>query len=215
LEPNWTADREICNGARIPISLNAGSLSYPAWSTAQAEAYEKLAEALALNNYKAKEENQMQKITPFLWFDSKAEEAMNFYISIFKNSKVGRVTRYGEGGPGPKGTVMSATFQLEGQEFIALNGGPQFTFTPAISFFVNCETQQEVDELWEKLSESGKKERCGWLKDKYGLSWQIIPSALGKMLGDKDPEKSKRVMQAMLQMDKIDIKRLQEAYEGK
>jgi len=215
LEPNWTADREICNGARIPISLNAGSLSYPAWSTAQAEAYEKLAETLALNNYKAKEENQMQKITPFLWFDSKAEEAMNFYLSIFKNSKVGRVTRYGEGGPGPKGTVMSATFQLEGQEFMALNGGPQFTFTPAISFFVNCETQQEVDELWEKLSESGRKERCGWLKDKYGLSWQIIPSALGKMLGDKDPEKSKRVMQAMLQMDKIDIKRLQEAYEGK
>ncbi len=215
MEPNWTADREICNGARIPLSLNAGSLSYPAWSTAQAEAYEKLAEALALNNYKAKEENQMQKITPFLWFDSKAEEAMNFYLSIFKNSKVGRVTRYGEGGPGPKGTVMSATFQLEGQEFMALNGGPQFTFTPAISFFVNCETQQEVDELWEKLSESGRKERCGWLKDKYGLSWQIIPSALGKMLGDKDPEKSKRVMQAMLQMDKIDIKRLQEAYEGK
>ena len=110
---------------------------------------------------------------------------------------------------------MSATFQLEGQEFMALNGGPQFRFTPVISFFVNCETQQEVDELWEKLSESGKKERCGWLKDKYGLSWQIIPSALGKMLGDKDPEKSKRVMQAMLQMDKIDIKRLQEAYEGK
>jgi len=215
LEPNWTADREICNGARIPLSLNAGSLSYPAWSTAQAEGYEKLAETLGLNNYKAKEENQMQKITPFLWFDSKAEEAMNFYISIFKNSKVGRVTRYGEGGPGPKGTVMSATFQLEGQEFMALNGGPQFTFTPAISFFVNCETQQEVDELWEKLSESGKKERCGWLKDKYGLSWQIIPSALGKMLGDKDPEKSKRVMQAMLQMDKIDIKGLQEAYERK
>ncbi len=215
MEPNWTAASEICNGARIPLSLNAGSLSYPAWSTAQAEAYEKLAEALALNNYKAKEENQMQKITPFLWFDSKAEEAMNFYLSIFKNSKVGRVTRYGEGGPGPKGTVMSATFQLEGQEFMALNGGPQFTFTPAISFFVNCETQQEVDELWEKLSESGRKERCGWLKDKYGLSWQIIPSALGKMLGDKDPEKSKRVMQAMLQMDKIDIKRLQEAYEGK
>jgi predicted 3-demethylubiquinone-9 3-methyltransferase (glyoxalase superfamily) len=157
----------------------------------------------------------MQKITPFLWFDGRAEEAMNFYISIFKNSKVGRVTRYGEAGPGPKGTVMSATFQLEGQEFMALNGGPQFTFTPAISFFVNCETQQEVDALWGKLSEGGKKERCGWLKDKYGLSWQIIPSALGKMLGDKDPEKSKRVMEAMLQMDKIDIKRLQEAYEGK
>jgi predicted 3-demethylubiquinone-9 3-methyltransferase (glyoxalase superfamily) len=157
----------------------------------------------------------MQKITPFLWFDGKAEEAMNFYISIFKNSRVGRVTRYGEAGPGPKGTVMSATFQLEGQEFMALNGGPQFRFTPAISFFVNCETQQEVDELWEKLCEGGKKDRCGWLKDKYGLSWQIIPSALGKMLGDKDPEKSKRVMEAMLQMDKIDIKRLQEAYEGK
>jgi predicted 3-demethylubiquinone-9 3-methyltransferase (glyoxalase superfamily) len=157
----------------------------------------------------------MQKITPFLWFDGKAEEAMSFYISIFKNSKVGRVTRYGEAGPGPKGAVMSATFQLEGQEFMALNGGPQFTFTPAISFVVNCETQQEVDELWEKLSEGGKKDRCGWLKDKYGLSWQIIPSALGKMLGDKDPEKSKKVMEAMLQMDKIDIKRLQEAYEGK
>ena len=157
----------------------------------------------------------MQKITPFLWFDGKAEEAMNFYISIFKNSKVGRVTRYGEAGPGPKGTVMSAMFQLEGQEFMALNGGPQFRFTPAISFFVNCETQQEVDELWEKLCEGGKKDRCGWLKDKYGLSWQIIPSALGKMLGDKDAEKSKRVMEAMLQMDKIDIKRLQEAYEGK
>ena len=157
----------------------------------------------------------MPKITPFLWFDGKAEEAMNFYISIFKNSKVGRVTRYGEAGPGPEGTVMSAMFQLEGQEFMALNGGPQFTFTPAISFFVNCETQQEVDELWEKLFEGGKKDRCGWLKDKYGLSWQIVPSALGKMLGDKDPEKSKRDMEAMLQMDKIDIKRLQEAYEGK
>ena len=157
----------------------------------------------------------MPKITPFLWFDGQAEEAMNCYISIFKNSKVGRVTRYGEGGPGPKGTVMSATFQLEGQEFMALNGGPQFRFTPAISFFVNCETQQEVDELREKLSEGGQKDRCGWLKDKYGLSWQIIPSALGKMLGDKDPEKSKRVMEAMLQMDKIDIKGLQKAYEGK
>ncbi len=155
----------------------------------------------------------MQKITPFLWFDDKAEEAMNFYTSIFKNSKVGRVTRYGDAGPGPKGKVMSATFQLEGQEFMALNGGPHFTFTPAISFFVNCETQEEVDELWEKLSSGGKKERCGWLKDKYGVSWQIIPTALGRMLQDKDPEKSKRVMQAMLQMDKIDIKTLQQAYE--
>jgi predicted 3-demethylubiquinone-9 3-methyltransferase (glyoxalase superfamily) len=156
----------------------------------------------------------MQRITPFLWFDGKAEEAMNFYVSVFKNSKVVSVSRYGDGGPGLKGTVMSATFQLDGQQFYALNGGPQFTFTPAISFFVNCETQQEVDELWEKLSAGGKKERCGWLKDKYGLSWQIIPSALGKMLQDKDGEKSKRVMQAMMHMNKIDIKGLQEAYDG-
>jgi len=155
----------------------------------------------------------MQKITPFLWFDGKAEEAMNFYTSIFKNSKIGRITRYGDAGPGPKGAVMSATFQLDGQEFMALNGGPQFKFTEAISFFVNCETQEEVDELWEKLSEGGQKSRCGWLKDKYGLSWQIIPSALGKMLGDKDPEKSQRVMKAMLQMDKIDIKGLEQAYK--
>jgi predicted 3-demethylubiquinone-9 3-methyltransferase (glyoxalase superfamily) len=155
----------------------------------------------------------MQKITPFLWFDGKAEEAMNFYVSIFKNSKVARVTRYGEGGPGPKGTVMSATFQLDGQDFFALNGGPQFTFSPAISFFVNCETQQEVDELWEKLSEGGERQRCGWLKDKYGLSWQIVPSVLGKMLQDRDAEKAKRVMMAMLQMDKIEINRLQQAYD--
>ncbi len=155
----------------------------------------------------------MQKITPFLWFDGKAEEAMNFYTSIFKNSKIGRITRYGDAGPGPKGAVMSATFQLDGQEFMALNGGPQFKFTEAISFFVNCETQEEVDELWEKLSEGGQKSRCGWLKDKYGLSWQIIPSALGEMLGDKDPEKSRRVMKAMLQMDKIDIKGLEQAYK--
>ncbi len=154
----------------------------------------------------------MRKITPFLWFDNQAEEAMNFYVSIFKNSKVGRVTRYGEAGPGPKGTVMSATFQLEGQDFFALNGGPLFSFTPAISFFVNCETQQEVDDLWEKLSAGGKKERCGWLKDKYGLSWQIIPTALGEMLGDKDPQKAGRVMQAMMQMGKIEIEGLQRAY---
>src|SRR6266850_2604935 len=156
----------------------------------------------------------MQKITPFLWFDGKAEEAMNFYVSVFKNSKVVSVTRNGEGGPGPKGTVMSATFELEGQRFLALNGGPQFSFSPAISFFVNCETQPEVDEQWEKLSEGGEKQRCGWLKDKYGLSWQIIPSALGKLLQDKDPEKAKRVMKAMLQMDKIDIQRLKQAYDG-
>jgi predicted 3-demethylubiquinone-9 3-methyltransferase (glyoxalase superfamily) len=155
----------------------------------------------------------MQKITPFLWFDGKAEEAMNFYVSIFKNSKVVSVSRYGEGGPGPKGTVMSATFQLDGQEFMALNAGPLFTFSPAISFFVNCEMQQEVDELWEKLSAGGTRERCGWLKDKYGLSWQIIPSVLGKMLHDKDAKKAKRVMEAMLQMNKLDINGLQQAYD--
>src|ERR1700682_4924904 len=149
----------------------------------------------------------MQKITPFLWFDGKAEEAAKFYVSVFRNSKVVKVM------PGPKGTAMGVTFHLEGQEFHALNGGPQFTFTPAISLFVNCETQQEVDELWEKLSAGGRKDRCGWLTDKFGLSWQIIPSALGKMLGDKDPKKANRVMQAMLQMDKIDIKRLKEAYD--
>ena len=155
----------------------------------------------------------MQKIAPFLWFDGNAEEAMNFYVSLFKNSKVGKVTRYGEAGPGPKGSVMSATFQLEGQDFYALNGGPQVKFTPAISFFVNCEAQEEVDALWEKLSAGGRKDRCGWLQDRFGVSWQIIPSVLGKLLGDPDPEKSKRVMMAMLQMDKIDIKRLQDAYE--
>src|SRR5262245_10214188 len=155
----------------------------------------------------------MQKITPFLWFNGQAEEAMTFYVSIFKNSKVGTVSRYGEAGPGPKGAVMSATFQLEGQEFMALNGGPLFTFSPAISFFVNCQTQEEVDELWEKLSAGGEKSRCGWLKDKFGVSWQIIPTALGQMMHDKDPAKAKRVMQAMLQMVKIDIKRLKQAYE--
>ncbi len=155
----------------------------------------------------------MQRITPFLWFDDQAEEAMNFYVSIFKNSKVGRVTRYGEAGPGPKGSVMSATFQLEGQEFMALNGGPHFSFTPAISFFVNCETQEEVDELWKKLSAAGKTERCGWLKDKYGLSWQIIPSALGRLMRDNNAAKAQSVMKAMLEMDKIDIARLQQAYD--
>jgi len=155
----------------------------------------------------------VQRITPFLWFDDQAEEAMNFYVSIFKNSKVGRVTRYGEAGPGPKGSVMSATFQLEGQEFMALNGGPHFSFTPAISFFVNCETQEEVDELWKKLSAGGKTERCGWLKDKYGLSWQIIPSALGRLMRDNNAAKAQSVMKALLQMDKIDIARLQQAYD--
>jgi predicted 3-demethylubiquinone-9 3-methyltransferase (glyoxalase superfamily) len=157
----------------------------------------------------------MQKITPYLWFDDKAEEAMNFYVSIFKNSKITNVSRYGEEGPGPKGKVMAATFQLDGQEFMALNGGPQFTFTEAVSFLVNCETQQEVDKLWATLSEGGEEGRCGWLKDKYGLSWQIIPTVLGELLGDKDPQKAGRVMQAMLKMQKIDIKALKQAYEQK
>ena len=155
----------------------------------------------------------MQKITPFLWFDDRAEEAMHFYTSIFKNSKIGSVSRYGEGGPGAKGKVMSATFELEGQEFFALNGGPQYSFTPAISFFVDCKTQAEVDELWEKLSAGGEKSRCGWLKDKYGLSWQIIPSALSELMRDKDPAKARRVMEAMMKMSKIDIQGLRDAYD--
>ncbi len=155
----------------------------------------------------------MQKITPFLWFDGKAEEAMNFYTAIFKNSKILSVTRYGEGAPMPSGTIVMGIFQIEGQEFMALNGGPLFTFSPAISFFVDCQTQEEVDELWEKLSESGQQQQCGWVKDKFGVSWQIIPSILGKLMQDKDPIKSQRVMQAMLKMHKIDIKALQQAYE--
>jgi predicted 3-demethylubiquinone-9 3-methyltransferase (glyoxalase superfamily) len=155
----------------------------------------------------------MQKIAPFLWFDGKAEEAMNFYVSLFKNSRVESIARYGEAGPGPKGSVMTVTFVLDGQRFIALNGGPQYKFTPAISFFVNCETQAEVDELWEKLSEGGEKNQCGWLTDKYGLSWQIVPSVLLEMLQDKDSKRSQRVMKAMLQMTKLDIKTLKQAYE--
>ena len=158
----------------------------------------------------------MQQITPCLWFDSNAEEAVKFYVSIFKNSKVGSIARYGEAGAEvsgrPKGTVMTVTFQLDGQEFMALNGGPHFKFTEAISFVVNCKTQEEVDELWEKLSAGGEKGVCGWLKDKYGLSWQIVPTVLGKMLRDKDAEKTERVMKALLQMTKLDIKRLEQAY---
>ena len=157
----------------------------------------------------------MQKITPFLWFDANAEEAMNFYTSIFKNSKVGEVHRYGDAGPGPKGSVMMATFQIEGQEFMALNGGPQFKFTSAISFFVSCESQAEVDELWEKVSVDGEKMQCGWLKDKFGVSWQIVPKAMGELLGSKDREKSQRAMQAMLKMTKIDMEELRRAYDGK
>ncbi len=149
----------------------------------------------------------MQKIVPFLWFDGKAEEAAKFYVSIFKNSKIVRVM------PGPQGAAMGVSFQLEGQEFYALNGGPMYKFTPAISLFVNCETQQEVDALWGKLLEGGREDQCGWLQDRYGLSWQVIPTVLGKMLGDKDPAKANRVMQAMLQMKKIDIKGLERAYD--
>jgi len=155
----------------------------------------------------------MQKITPFLWFDNNAEEAVNLYVSIFKNSKILSVSRYGEGGPGEKGSVMTMTFELEGQELIALNGGPYFKFSEAISLFVDCKTQEEVDELWEKLSEGGEKSRCGWLKDKYGLSWQIIPTVLIQMMQDKDAKKAKRVTEAMLKMEKIDIETLRQAYE--
>jgi predicted 3-demethylubiquinone-9 3-methyltransferase (glyoxalase superfamily) len=154
----------------------------------------------------------MQKITPFLWFDGKAEEAANFYVSIFKNSKIGKMNRYGDHGPGPKGTVMIATFQIDGQEFIALNGGPQFKFSPATSFVVNCETQEEVDHFWEKLSAGGTKQQCGWLQDRFGVSWQIVPTALAKLMSDPDREKTGRVMQALMQMDKIDIKRLEQAF---
>lgn len=155
----------------------------------------------------------MQRITPFLWFDGQAEEAAHFYTSIFKNSKIGAISRYGEDAPGPKGTVMVVTFHLDGQEFMALNGGPAFKFTEAISFVVNCETQAEVDEYWKKLSAGGQEVQCGWLKDKYGVAWQIVPTILGKLLSDPDPEKSRRVMQAMLQMVKLDIRVLEQAYE--
>lgn len=157
----------------------------------------------------------MQKITPFLWFDGKAEEAMNFYTSVFKNAVVKEVSHYGEGSPFPKGTVMSATFELEGQAFIALNAGPGFSFSPAVSFFINCETQAEVDDLWSKLSAGGEEQQCGWLKDQFGLSWQVIPSMLGRYLSDADPEKSKRVMMAMMQMKKIDMQKIQAAYDNK
>jgi len=159
----------------------------------------------------------MQKITPCLWFDNQAEEAVNFYVSIFKNSKIGHITRYGEAGAKvsgqPKGTVMTVTFEIEGQEFVALNGGPHFTFSEAISLMVKCETQKEIDETWEKLSHGGEEGQCGWLKDKYGLSWQIVSPEWNEMLRDKDVRKSERVMKAILQMTKPDIKTLKQAYE--
>jgi len=157
----------------------------------------------------------MQKITPFLWFDNQAEEATNFYTSVFQNSKIGTVARYGKGGPGPEGQVMTIAFQLDGQEFVALNGGPQFKFTEAVSFVVNCETQEEIDRFWDRLSEGGEVQQCGWLKDKYGLSWQIVPTILGKLMGSREAEKSQRVMQELLKMKKLDIKTLQQAFEGK
>jgi predicted 3-demethylubiquinone-9 3-methyltransferase (glyoxalase superfamily) len=154
----------------------------------------------------------MPKISPFLWFDNQAEEAMNFYCSIFKNSRPGRVSRYGDAGPGPKGAAMTASFELEGQHFTALNGGPIFKFTEAISFFVDCEDQQEVDYYWSKLIDGGQPSQCGWLKDKFGLSWQIVPRALMQMLSDPDPAKSRRVMQSMLKMSKINVEELERAY---
>ena len=157
----------------------------------------------------------MQKIAPFLWFDGKAEEAANFYVSIFKNSRIGGVARYGEAGAKasgrPKGSVMTVAFQLDGQEFVALNGGPHFKFTEAISFVVNCEMQAEVDELWEKLSAGGEKGRCGWLKDRYGMSWQIVPTVLGKLMQNPDAAKSEKVMQEILKMSKLDVEALQRA----
>ena len=156
----------------------------------------------------------MQKITTFLWFNDKAEEAANLYVSLFKNSKIDSISRYGDAGPGPKGSVMTVNFQLEGQKFIALNGGPHFRFTPAISLFVNCESQQEVDRLWDELSEGGRKDRCGWLQDRYGLSWQIIPAALMRLMNDPDKQKAGRVIEAMLAMDKIDVGKLEAAAEA-
>ena len=156
--------------------------------------------------------SNLQKITPFLWFDGQAEEAVGFYTSIFKNSRIDGVTRYGDAGPGPKGSVMTIAFELEGQKFTAINGGPVFKFTEAISFVVNCETQQEVDQYWDQLSAGGKEVQCGWVKDRYGLSWQIVPTVLITMLQDKDAERSQRVMRAMLQMVKIDIAGLEKAY---
>lgn len=158
--------------------------------------------------------NIPQKITPCLWFNSNAEEAVKFYLSVFKNSKKGRVSYYGENAPMPKGTVLTVAFQLEGQEFLALNGGPHFKFTEAISLIVNCTTQKEIDYYWEALSEGGVKVECGWLKDKFGLSWQVVPTIISKMMTDKNAEKSSRVMQAILKMKKLDIKTLKQAYAG-
>ncbi len=157
----------------------------------------------------------MQKITPFLWFDDQAETAANLYVSIFKNSKITNINRYGEGGPQPAGTAFIVNFELDGQEFTALNAGPEFKFNEAISFYVNCEGQAEVDDLWAKLTaDGGEESQCGWLKDKFGVSWQIVPTRLGELTGDPDPVKAQRVIQAMLQMKKIEIDQLQQAYDS-
>jgi len=156
----------------------------------------------------------MQKITTFLWFNDNAEEAATFYVSTFKNSKILNTTRCGDAGPGPKGSVLVITFQIEGQEFIALNGGPQYTFTPAISLLVDCEDQKEVDHLWSKLTAGGKEIQCGWLADKFGVSWQIVPKVFFELMQDKDPAKSQRVFKAMMQMVKFDIEGLKRAYRG-
>jgi predicted 3-demethylubiquinone-9 3-methyltransferase (glyoxalase superfamily) len=156
----------------------------------------------------------VQKITPFLWYDHQAEDAANFYVAIFPNSKIVKVSRYGEGGPGPAGTAMTVEFQLEGQTFIALNGGPHFKFTEAVSFVVNCQDQKEVDFYWDRLSAGGGEVQCGWLKDKFGLSWQVVPAALGKLMSSPDPERSKRVVKAFMAMKKLDIQTLQQAYDG-
>lgn len=155
----------------------------------------------------------MQKPIPFLWFNNQAEEAANLYVSVIKNSRIQNISRYGEGGPQPAGTAMIVSFELNGQQVMAMNGGPEYKFTEAFSFFINCDSQDEVDELWEKLSEGGEKGPCGWLKDKFGLSWQIVPTILGELMGGPDPARSQRVMQALLQMSKLDIAGLKRAYE--
>jgi predicted 3-demethylubiquinone-9 3-methyltransferase (glyoxalase superfamily) len=157
----------------------------------------------------------MQKITPYLWFDGKAEEAANHYAAVFDNCKITEIRRFGPGGPGPEGSVLTVTFEIDGQQLVALNGGPEFAFTEAISFYVDCRDQEEVDRLWEKLSEGGEPGHCGWLKDRFGVSWQIVPRALGELMGDPDPEKATRVTQAMLGMGKIEIQGLRDAYEGR
>jgi predicted 3-demethylubiquinone-9 3-methyltransferase (glyoxalase superfamily) len=161
-----------------------------------------------------KKKIETQKIAPCLWFNDNGEEAANFYVSIFQNSKIGKVSRYGKNAPLPEGTALTVAFELEGQSFLALNGGPVFKFTEAVSFVVNCETQKEIDEFWKKLSAGGQEQQCGWLKDKYGLSWQIVPTKLGQLLDGKDPEKAGRVMQALMKMVKLDLDVLEKAYHG-